>query len=464
MSGINDKLRNLPKTDEIIQREELASEIAGSSREIVLEAVRGAVDELRQSILAGEDAEIEMESILQAVKSRIRRLERRNLRRVINGTGIILHTNLGRARLNPRIAAAIAEAAENFSNLEYDLDRGQRGSRHQHISALAARITGAEDAMVVNNNAAAVALCLSALAQDREVVVSRGELVEIGGAFRVPEIMEQSGAFLKEVGTTNKTKLSDYENAIGENTGALLKVHTSNYRIIGFTEEAALSDMAELGHRSGLPVLYDMGSGLLLNLREYGVDEPTVQEGLAAGADVVMFSGDKLLGGPQAGIVVGKKEYIERMKKHPMARMVRSDKLTLAGLEETFRIYLDREKALKEIPVLEMISADREELKEKALRLLALIEGRMGGCRAELVEECSQIGGGSAPMLDLPTFALAFSPEVMTVDQLEKRLRDHEIPIIARISRDRLLLDVRTIGEKEFSVIAKAMLAIFPQI
>ncbi|WP_130861469.1 L-seryl-tRNA(Sec) selenium transferase [Bacilliculturomica massiliensis] len=464
MSGINDKLRNLPKTDEIIQREELASEIAGSSREIVLEAVRGAVDELRQSILAGEDAEIEMESILQAVKSRIRRLERRNLRRVINGTGIILHTNLGRARLNPRIAAAIAEAAENFSNLEYDLDRGQRGSRHQHISALAARITGAEDAMVVNNNAAAVALCLSALAQDREVVVSRGELVEIGGAFRVPEIMEQSGAFLKEVGTTNKTKLSDYENAIGENTGALLKVHTSNYRIIGFTEEAALSDMAELGHRRGLPVLYDMGSGLLLNLREYGVDEPTVQEGLAAGADVVMFSGDKLLGGPQAGIVVGKKEYIERMKKHPMARMVRSDKLTLAGLEETFRIYLDREKAMKEIPVLEMISADRKELKEKALRLLALIEGRMGGCRAELVEECSQIGGGSAPMLDLPTFALAFSPEVMTVDQLEKRLRDHEIPIIARISRDRLLLDVRTIGEKEFSVIAKAMLAIFPQI
>lgn len=464
MSGINDKLRTLPKTDEVMQREELKREIENTSWEMVLDAVRSAIDSLRQSILAGEETETGVELLLLSVRERIRELDRRNLRRVINGTGIILHTNLGRARLNPRVSAGIAEAAENFSNLEYDLERGQRGSRHRHISALAARITGAEDAMVVNNNAAAVALCLSALAKGTEVIVSRGELVEIGGAFRVPEIMEQSGAALREVGTTNKTKISDYENALCENTGALLKVHTSNYRIIGFTEEAELSDMVKLGNERGIPVLYDLGSGLLVNLREYGVDEPTVQEGLSAGADVVLFSGDKLLGGPQAGIIVGKKEYIEKMKKHPMARMVRSDKLTLAALEETFRIYLNKEKAMGEIPVLSMISAKKEELEKKAMGLLAAFDGQLCGCGTAIEEEYSQIGGGSAPMLDLPTFVLAFSPERIGVEQLEKMLRNNEIPIISRISKDRLLLDVRTIDEGEFLTVAKALLAIFPKI
>lgn len=461
MSERNNRLRKLPKTDEIIQREELNAEIERTSRELVLEAVRGTIDGLRREILAGADIEPEPEAVLQAVKARVKELDRRNLRRVINGTGIILHTNLGRARLNRQVAGAIAEAAENYSNLEYDLSKGQRGSRHQHVSELAAKITGAEDAMVVNNNAAAVALCLSALAKDKEVVVSRGELVEIGGAFRVPEIMEQSGCALREVGTTNKTKLSDYENVVCETTGALLKVHTSNYRIIGFTEETSLVELSQLGKKTELPVLYDMGSGLLVSLRDYGVDEPTVQEGLAAGADVVMFSGDKLLGGPQAGIIAGKKKYIEKMKKHPMARMVRSDKLTLAGLEETFRIYQNKEKAKREIPVLSMICAEPEELEKKAAKLLAIFDGRLKGCAVQLEKECSQIGGGSAPMLNLPTFVLTFAPEAMTVDQLEQRLRGWEIPIISRISKDKLLLDVRTIAEEEFSIVAVALLDIF---
>lgn len=463
MGADKEKLRKIPKVDEIMQSEALLSVMDGAARELVLTAVRETVEHVRSEILAGENPQTDAEAVAQAAKARFFELDRRNLRRVINGTGIILHTNLGRARMHPKAAAAAAAAAESYSNLEYDLEAGKRGSRHDHVAALAARVTGAEDAMVVNNNAAAVALCLSALAKEKEVIVSRGELVEIGGAFRVPEIMEQSGAFLREVGTTNKTKITDYQSAIGEYTGALLKVHTSNYRIVGFTEEAALADMVRLGHEAGLPVLYDLGSGLLADLSAYGVEEPTVQAGLAAGADVVMFSGDKLLGGPQAGIVVGKKEYIDKMKKHPMARMVRSDKMTLAALEETLRVYLDMERAKREIPVLDMITADLDALTQKAEKLKTAIGAALAAagagqrCEAALLKENSQIGGGSAPMLDLPTCVVALTPAGVTVDALEEKLRRRELPLIGRISRDHLLLDVRTIREEEFAAAAQAV-------
>ncbi|MEG1576882.1 MAG: L-seryl-tRNA(Sec) selenium transferase, partial [Clostridium sp.] len=341
--------------------------------------------------------------------------------------------------------------------------------RHSHVEKIITKITGAEAAMVVNNNAAATMLCLSAMAKGKEVIVSRGELVEIGGSFRIPDIMEESGAHLVEVGTTNKTKTSDYRNAFHEGaTGALMKVHTSNYRIVGFTQEVSVKEMVELGEKLHLPVIYDMGSGLMVDLTDCGVDEPTVLDALKAGADIVLFSGDKLLGGPQGGIIIGKKQYVDQMKAHPLARALRVDKMTLAALEATFFEYLDLERAKRTIPVLKMITSTAEEQKIKAEYLLKQLEDMqtMKNSQERLsksdlnfdIEACKeQVGGGSAPTVFLDGYAVTMQSETIQTERLERLLRKAEIPVIARVSHDKVYLDVRTIEEDEFELVVKAI-------
>ena len=378
------------------------------------------------------------------IVARITGKKKKSLRRVINATGVVLHTNLGRANLSDKACESIMDVARNYTNLEYDVKRGSRGSRHDHVEKILTKITGAE----------------AALAKDKEVIVSRGELVEIGGSFRVPEIMEQSGAKLMDVGTTNKTKPSDYLNAYHEGeTGALMKVHTSNYRILGFTQEVELPEMVELGKKLNLPVIYDMGSGLMADLTEYGVDEPTVLDALKTGIDVILFSGDKLLGGPQGGIIAGKKEYIDKMKAHPLARAFRVDKMTLAAMEATFFEYSDIRQARKTIPVLNMITTPAKELKDKAERLAEAIRGATHNFTVE-VEACKdQVGGGSAPTVLLDGYAVAIQGRALTPEKIERLLRKEEIPIIVRITHNQVYLDVRTIREDEFEYIVAAFLA-----
>jgi len=349
--------------------------------------------------------------------------------------------------------------ASNYSNLEYDIDKGMRGSRYSHIEEIIERITGAESALVVNNNAAAVMLVLSTLAKEKEVVVSRGELVEIGGSFRVPDVMEQSGAMLVDVGTTNKTHPRDYENAIGEDTAALLKVHTSNYRILGFTSSVALDELVRIGNEKDIPVVEDIGSGVLLDLSKYGIEhEPTVQESLKAGVDIVTFSGDKLLGGPQAGIIVGKKEYIDRMKKNPLTRAIRVDKFTISALEATLRIYLDEDDAIKKIPTLRMITMPLEEIEDKANRLYMKIKEVVNkDINIERVDEYSQVGGGAMPLERIPTKAIMLYSQNMDVTKIEKNLRGLDTAIITRIYKDKMYIDLRTIRDEDFDLIAEGL-------
>lgn len=400
-----------------------------------------------------------LEELLNRAEQYLRRMTGRSLRRVINATGVIIHTNLGRSRLAPAASAAAAEVAVNYSTLEYDLKTGGRGSRHQHLERLLTYLTGAEAGLVVNNNAAAVLLVLSALAAGKEVIVSRGELVEIGGAFRVPDVMAQSGAKLVEVGTTNKTRIEDYERAIGLETAALLKVHTSNYRIIGFSEETPLHELVQLGHQHGLPVLYDLGSGALIDLESWGITgEPTAPGALKAGADLVMFSGDKLLGGPQAGIIVGRRNYVDLCRRHPLARAVRIDKMTAAALEATLLLYLQPERAVSEIPTLRMLLAGLDELRERAQALARDLRRVLPpDVKVEVTEERSYAGGGSLPGVELPTAVVALSMNNKPVQRLEQDLRQAEPPVIARISSNRLLLDLRTIDPTDMEELVQVL-------
>ncbi len=460
-TDMNAKLKNLPKTDEVVKHPAMENLLSTTAREVVVSAIREAIQEIRGKLKIGEDARVDIEAVISSVKNNLRIVDQKSLRRVINGTGIILHTNLGRAKLAGAATENVVQAAKGYSTLEYDVNAGARGSRHDHVNALIAQITGAQAAMVVNNNAAATLLCLVALANHKEVIVSRGELVEIGGAFRVPEIMETGGTTLKEVGTTNKTHLSDYKKAINDNTGALLKVHTSNYRIVGFTEEVGIAELSALASAHHIPMIYDLGSGLLIDLQQFGLDEPTVGKSLADGADVVLFSGDKMLGGPQAGIIVGKKEYIDVMMQNPLARVVRVDKMTLAALEETFRIYRDKKQALVQIPVLSMITRPLNEIRTKAESLAADLADQCIAVDFFVVDEIGRIGGGSAPMMDLKTMAVAVQPWNMNVTELEKKLRESEPPIIARIAGGKLLLDMRTISDDEIPLVKKVFLDIF---
>ena len=445
-------LRGLPKVDTLCQAPGMTSLRQEYGDKAVVDAIRQVLAQLRQGILEDSLPELpSADALYGQIRDRVIRNDLPSLRTVINGTGIILHTNLGRACLSEKAAQAAADAARQYSNLEYDIAGGQRGTRYAHIENLLCRLTGAESALVVNNNAAAVLLILSALTQGGQVVVSRGELVEIGGSFRVPDIMEACGAQLKEVGTTNKTHLQDYERAINENTKALMKVHTSNYRIVGFTETPALSTLVELGHQHGLPVIEDLGSGCLLNLAPFGIhDEPSVQDSLKAGVDVVSFSGDKLLGGPQAGIIVGKKKYIDILKKHPLTRAMRVDKMTLAALESTLRSY--ENGCLEEIPVLHMLSASPEILQKKANKLASMLMD--AGVIPSVIPVEGRVGGGSLPNHSLPSFAVALTGDV---NALEEKLRLGLHPIIGRIHNDAYLLDVRTLWESDFPVIVAAV-------
>jgi len=445
-------LRQIPKVDELLRNSALAESIAQYGDRAVTEAVRAELDGLRQGILAGQICAMpELSALCQRIAKRAQGDALPSFRRVINGTGIILHTNLGRACLSEKAARAVYEVSRSYSNLEYDLETGNRGSRYSHVEGILCRLIGAESALVVNNNAAAVLLTLSALTQGGQVIVSRGELVEIGGSFRIPEIMESCGAQLKEVGATNKTHLRDYENAITEQTKALMKVHTSNYRIIGFSETPALADLVELGHQYNLPVIEDLGSGCLLHLSRFGIhDEPSVQDSLKAGVDVVSFSGDKLLGGPQAGIILGKKKYLDILKKHPLNRAMRVDKMTLAALEATLQSYENEQE--EEIPVVSMLAAKPEVLQRKAEKLAALLHN--AGIEAVIVPTESRVGGGSVPNHSLPSYAVAFDREV---NALEEKLRLGIQPIIGRIHEGNYLLDVRTLFEEDFSTIVEAL-------
>lgn len=447
-----DYLRKLPAVNELLHHPRIYQHLKNYSKEWVVKAIRHILQQRREEILKGSvPPSMEAEDLITAIEAEISKGACLHLRPVINATGVVLHTNLGRAPLGSAVLKNISAVAKGYANLEFDLQSGERGSRYTHVEDILCKITGAEAALVVNNNAAAVLLALNTLAEGREVIVSRGELVEIGGSFRIPDVMKKSGAILREVGTTNRTHLHDYEQAIGEKTALLLKVHTSNFRILGFTAEVSLRDLINLGRTKNLPVMKDLGSGCLLDLSKFGLGkEPTVQETIEAGADIVTFSGDKLLGGPQAGLILGKKKYLDFIKKNPLHRAVRIDKLTLAGLEATLRAYLDPQSVIEKIPVLRMITYQETALERRARRLQRLIAKELGAfCQVRLKKESSQVGGGALPLHNLPTWVIALRPLLISAAEMEKRLRNHEPPIIARIQEDEILLDLRTVAESE---------------
>ena len=454
-------LRKLPRIDDLLNAQQIQDFSQELPREVIAGAVRAAVEKRREAILAGDvscdESCVAFDAVVDEVVTALYFLKIKSLRRVINGTGVVLHTNLGRANLSAKAKEAVAEVADHYSTLEYDPKEGKRGSRHSHVENVIKEITGAESAMVVNNNAAATMLCLAAMGRGREIIISRGELVEIGGSFRVPEMMEESGAHLVEVGTTNKTRVSDYERAITEETGALMKVHTSNYKIIGFTEDVSISQLKELGCRYDLPVIYDMGSGLMTDLSAYGISEPTVKAGLAEGADVILFSGDKLLGGPQGGILAGKKKYIDMMKSHPLARVLRVDKMTLAAMEATFRAYYDEESARQEIPVLAMLTRTEEQMKKYADSLKSLIDSKKAGYVVKRDMDKGMVGGGSAPSSYLDNVVLKLYHDKYSAQELATRLRDGKLPVVARIRDDELIIDMRTVMEDELALIAERL-------
>lgn len=451
-------LRKLPKVDELLMDERVAEASCNLLREQVVDVIRTVIETVRREILGSDEAldesYVSYDMVVDKVIQAVRNSHVKSLRRVINGTGVVLHTNLGRAKLSKSAMEAVAEVADKYSTLEYDPVKGGRGSRHVHVEKVIEKITGAEAAMVVNNNAAATMICLAAMGRGKEMVISRGELVEIGGSFRIPEIMEESGAHLAEVGTTNKAKLSDYRGRINENTGAIMKVHTSNYKIIGFTEEVPLKELVKLGREENLPVIYDMGSGLMINLRDYGIEEPTVREAMADGADIILFSGDKLLGGPQGGVIIGKKKYIDMMKSHPLARILRVDKMTLSAMEATFKEYYDDENAKEKIPVLSMLTRSEEKLKTDAEKLLEMIKKEAPALDAKVEATEDVVGGGSAPATVLKGYSVSVQWNEASSQEIERRLRMDALPIIVRINHDKVLFDVRTIAEDEYRIIA----------
>ena len=456
--------RSIPKVDILLEEEQIKEAIEVYDRDTIMEAIRTEMEALRGLIRESDDEEeirLGIDSLISNIVKTVKKMHTPDMRPVINATGTILHTNLGRAPISREHLKRIADVACGYSNLEYDLEAGKRGARYSHFEKLLCRITGAEAAMAVNNNASAVMLILSSMAKGGEVVVSRGELVEIGGKFRIPDVMEQSGASLVEVGTTNKTHYSDYENAITEETKALLKVHTSNYRIVGFTESVPIDGLIPLGEAHDIPIIEDLGSGVLIDLSKYGLTyEPTVQDSIRKGADVVCFSGDKLLGGPQAGIIVGKKKYIDQMKKNQLTRALRIDKFTATALELVLQEYLSEENAIKKIPVLRMITKTKEEVEKDAKRFVRLLKSRKLQA-AVCVQECeSQIGGGSLPLERISSMGVVIKPYAMTVPELETAMRKLDIPIIPRVVNDTVLMDVRTMDKEQMSLAADELAGI----
>ncbi len=457
------RLRQLPGVDQLLEWTREDGELSDVPRAVQVSAARETVDGLRRRILQNgnevSSQSLEPAALRTRMKSYVAKAMRPNLVRTINATGVVVHTNLGRSRLADAALANVDAVARHYSNLEFDLAAGKRGSRYQAVADILCEVSGAEAGLVVNNNAGAVLIALNTLAQGKDVIVSRGELVEIGGAFRIPDVMEKSGARLKEVGTTNRTHPRDYANAIDAHTGLLLKVHKSNYAVVGFTKEVSLSELSALGRQHQIPVMEDLGSGTFIDFSRYGLaKEPTVQDSVSAGVDVVTFSGDKLLGGPQGGLIVGRKSLVEKIKTNPLNRAMRIDKMTLAALESTLRLYRDPRQAVSAIPTLRMITTTLATLQTRAQALHESL-ARLADPRLKLdfADSFSRAGGGALPLLKIPTCCVTVQVEGLTAGALEKALRRRQPPIIARIENDTLLLDPRTLEDDEFPLIHSAI-------
>ena len=453
----NELLRQLPAIDTLLQGDEAANLIREYSYKTVLNAFRQAIDFARKELINGNIEKCSKVDIITMAEKILNDKNLTGIRKVINCSGTVLHTNLGRSVLPEKAAKAAYIAASNYINIEYDLATGERGDRHAHVEQQLVSLTGCESALFVNNNAAAVLLMLSALVKGGEVVVSRGELVEIGGSFRVPDIMKQSGCYLKEIGTTNKTRYSDYKNAITDSTKAILKVHTSNYKIVGFTEDVDVKRLAELAHDNNMPLLCDLGSGLLETCDNPVLEnEPSVKEWIEKGADVVCFSGDKLLGGPQAGIIVGKETYISVLKKHPLIRALRMDKITLSALEATLSLYFDCDVADTNIPLRKMLFQDELCIKNRAKIILESIN-KIDSLSTKLIPSQALVGGGSAPGEYIPSYAICISHINISPDRLAYLLRQREVPVIGRIHKNSVLLDMFCVFDNDIPLLIQAI-------
>ncbi len=476
--NMSEILKEIPSVDSIIKSDEIRQYLSLYPRNLIIKAIREALESLREGVLKGiiRSKEEIYQSIYLEVERFLRNISAFSLKRVINATGIVIHTNLGRAILSERAIKNVSFIAGSYSNLEYNIEEGKRGKRDVHCIKYLREITSAPEAFIVNNNAGAVLISLNTIAQGKEVIISRGELVEIGGSFRMPDVMRLSGAILKEVGTTNKTHLHDYRNAITENTALILKVHTSNFRMSGFVKSVEIEELVKLGREYGIPVMYDLGSGCLIDLKRYGIyGEPSVIDILGSGVDLLTFSGDKLLGGPQAGIILGKKELIEKIRRSPLARALRIDKLTLSALEATLFDYLDPEKAVENIPALRALLDKPNNIMKRAKRILNLLlrkdgiisikklrdrdtQGEDIRAYAGIIEDYSQAGGGALPEVNLKTYAVAIKPVKVSLNHLIKRMRLQDPPVVGRIKDDLLLLDARTIQEKEIKPLVESII------
>ncbi len=456
-------LKLLPGIDRILLYIKDDSFFSDIPRSLVIGSCRMVVEELRKAVMDKNphvmEKSLSMPGITDLIKKRIKKLLNPNLVKLVNATGVVVHTNLGRSILAPLALENIKLISGGYSNLEFDLEKGKRGLRYSAIEDILCELTGAEAAMAVNNNAGAVLLCLETIARGRKVIVSRGELVEIGGSFRIPDVMSKSGAILHEVGTTNRTHLKDYEKAIEENTGLLLKVHTSNFSVVGFTASVSLKELCALGENHSVPVMEDLGSGTFIDLSRYGmIKEPTVQESLASGADIVTFSGDKLLGGPQAGIIAGKKKYLDMIKKNPLTRALRIDKMTLAALESTLQIYRDPEKAVLQIPTLSMLTTPVEKIRAKAEKFMEELKKLNNPhLMIKLFDLPSRVGGGALPLQELPSKCVGMKIAGISVNSLEKQMRKNSPPIIGRIEEDFFIADFRTVHEDEIPIMVMAV-------
>jgi len=457
-------LKKLPKIDEVILLLERQDIYSLAPRDIVIATCRNVVQNLRETIIEAKEKDLpnfslDVVSVVSEVERLIKGFYRYHLVKVVNATGVILHTNLGRAPLCPEALQRILEVGKGYSNLEFDLAAGERGQRYDHVSSLICALTGAQDALIVNNNAAAVLLVLNTLSEGKEAIVSRGELIEIGGEFRIPEIMSKSGSILREVGTTNRTRLDDYEKAIGAATGLILKVHTSNFRIVGFTEDAEIISLVALGKKHSIPVMDDLGSGCLIDLDNYGLQhEPTVRDVLSAGVDVVTFSGDKLLGGPQAGIIAGKKEILSQIKKNPLNRALRIDKFTLAALEATLMHYLRPASVTSKLRPLQALTEPVAAVKKRARKLInKLQKANLEPLEFVLREDFAAAGGGSLPTQKIPSVLVGIKNKKMTASHMEEKLRKIEAPVIVRVDKDEILIDLRTVAEDEFGFLVDGL-------
>jgi L-seryl-tRNA(Ser) seleniumtransferase len=461
MSKLNESQKNnlkkLPGVDNLLEELRGQTFYKDIPKTVLLSSIREVIEKKREIILSG--LEIDDDDYKFEIKALVEKRSQPNLKTVINGTGVVVHTNLGRSILPDEALNHMVKIASGYSNLEFDLDSGKRGSRYSVVEDIICELSGAEAAMVVNNNASAVLLALETLANGREVIVSRGELVEIGGSFRIPDIMAKSGGILKEVGATNRTHLKDYEEAISDETGLLLKVHTSNYSIVGFTSSLSLEEMVSLGKEKSITVMEDLGSGTFVDFSKYGLTkEPTVQESVKAGVDIITFSGDKLLGGPQAGIIIGKKDIIDIIKQNPFTRALRIDKLTLAALEIVMRLYRDERKAVLKIPTLKMLFMTKSEIEARATRLSLMLKERFEDkIKISVCDTESKAGGGSLPLMVLPSCAIVLKSKELSPSYIEKRMRVGEPKVIGRIESDQYLIDIRTVNDNEFESICMAV-------